>query len=141
MNRHTVTQNHRTRTRNRPMHHLAAEPLPPAPSSTMKPNDTLTIDRSTFFKSMASRIKASRDAIKQSGNQQNDWSRWTSDMPNPAIQDGPRRCDILQFDATLSSPASTSMSTTVASDTTSEHTSETDVHSDANSLEGRRRAS
>ena len=125
---------HRTRTRNTQMHHLAAEPLPPASSSTMKPNDTHAVDRSTFFKSMAARIKASRDAIKQSGNQQNDWSRWTSDMPSPAIQDGPRPCDKLSFDAKSSSPASTSISTTVASDTTSEHTSETDVHSDANSL-------
>ena len=130
----TTTELRHALAMNTPMHHLAAEPLPPAPSSTMKPNKTHAVDRSTFFKSMASRIKASRDAIKQSGNQQNDWSRWTSDMPNPAIQDSPRRCDILPFDATLSSPASTSMSTTVASDTTSEHTSETDVHSDANSL-------
>ena len=116
------------------MHHLAAEPMQPAPSSTIKPNDTHAIDRSTFFKSMAARIKVSRDAIKQSGNQQNDWSHWTSGMPSPAIQDGPRRCDILPIDATSSSPVSMSMSSTVASDATSEHTSETDVHSDANSL-------
>ena len=91
---------------------------------------------SNFFTSLAARIKASRDAVKQARNQDHCWNL---DMPSPAIKHNalrvyntprarPHRATV---PLNQSRDVITSMSTEVASDTICGHTCELDDDANA----------